>query len=39
MKKSTKLSPEVRERAERMVFEMRPEYSFKWAASPGTSGG
>ena len=32
MKKSTKFSPEVRERAVRMVFEVRPEYSSQWAA-------
>lgn len=32
MKKSTKFSPEVRERAVRMVFEVRPEYSSQCAA-------
>ena len=32
MKKSTKFSPEVRERAVRMVFEIRPEYSSQWVA-------
>ena len=32
MKKSTKFSPEVRERAVRMVPEVRPEYSSQWAA-------
>ena len=32
MKKSTKFSPEVRERAVRMVFEVHPEYSSQWAA-------
>jgi len=32
MKKSTKFSPEVRERAVRMVQEHRGEYSSLWAA-------
>lgn len=32
MKKSTKFSPEVRERAVRMVFESRSEYGSQWAA-------
>ncbi len=32
MKKSTKYSPEVRERAVRMVFESRSEYGSQWAA-------
>ena len=32
MKKSTKFFPEVRERAMRMVPEVRPEYSSQWAA-------
>jgi transposase len=31
MKKSNKFSPEVRERAVRMVFEHRGEYSSLWA--------
>ena len=31
-KKSTKFSPEVRERAVRMVFESRGEYGSQWAA-------
>jgi transposase-like protein len=31
MKKSNKLSPEVRERAVRMVFEHHGEYSSLWA--------
>ena len=32
MKKSTKVSPEVRERAVRMVQEHRGEYPSLWAA-------
>jgi len=32
MKKSTKFSPEVRERAVRMVFESRSEYGSQWGA-------
>ena len=32
MKKSTKYSPEVRERAVRMVCESRSEYGSQWAA-------
>jgi transposase len=32
MRKSTKFSPEVRERAVRMVFEHRAEYESQWAA-------
>ena len=32
MKKSTEFSPEVRERAVRMVFEHRAEYESQWAA-------
>ena len=32
MKKSNKFSPEVRERAVRMVLEHRGEYSSLWAA-------
>lgn len=32
MKKSTKFSPEVRERAVRMVFESRGDYGSQWAA-------
>lgn len=32
MKKSTKFSPEVRERAVRMVFESCSEYGSQWAA-------
>jgi transposase-like protein len=32
MRKSTKFSPEVRERAVRMVFEHRGEYESQWAA-------
>ena len=32
MRKSTKYSPEVRERAVRMVFEHTPEHSSQWAA-------
>lgn len=32
MRKSTRYSPEVRERAVRMVFEHTPEHSSQWAA-------
>ena len=32
MKKSTKFSPEVRERAVRLVFESRAEHASQWAA-------
>lgn len=32
MRTSTKYSPEVRERAVRMVFEHTPEHSSQWAA-------
>jgi transposase-like protein len=32
MKKSTKFSPEVRERAVRMVFESRGDHGSQWAA-------
>ena len=32
MKKSNKFSPEVRERAVRMVAEVRPNYPTEWAA-------
>jgi transposase len=32
MKKSTKFSPEVRERAVRLVFECRNDHSSEWAA-------
>lgn len=32
MKKLTKFSPEVRERAVRMVFESRGDYGSQWAA-------
>ena len=32
MRKSIKFSPEVRERAVRMVFEHRGEYESQWAA-------
>jgi transposase len=32
MKKTTKFSPEVRERAVRMVFEQRGEHGSQWAA-------
>ena len=32
MRKSPKFSPEVRERAVRMVFEHRAEYESQWAA-------
>ena len=32
MKKSVKFSPEVRERAVRMVFESRPDHPSFWAA-------
>ncbi len=40
MKKSTRYSPEVRERAVRMVFEHQGEHDSQWAAmaevDPGT---
>ena len=32
MKKTTKFSPEVRERAVRMVFEQRDQHGSQWAA-------
>ena len=32
MKKNSKFSPEVRERAVRMVFEQRGEHESQWAA-------
>lgn len=32
MSKSTKLSPEVRERAVRMVFDAKDQYESQWAA-------
>lgn len=32
MKKTTKFSPEVRERAVRMVFEQREQHGSQWAA-------
>lgn len=32
MKRSTKFSPEIRERAVRMVFEQRGEHGSQWAA-------
>lgn len=32
MKKSTKFSPEVRERAVRLVFESRGEHASQWTA-------
>ena len=32
MKKTTKYSPEIRERSVRMVFEQRSEHSSQWAA-------
>lgn len=32
MKKTTKYSPEVRERSVRMVFEQRSEHPLQWAA-------
>ena len=32
MNKRTRYSPEVRERAVRMVFEHRPDYGSQWAA-------
>lgn len=38
MKKSTKYSPEVRERAVRMVFEHRSEHESQWAAIVSIAG-
>ena len=38
MRKSTKFSPEVRERAVRMVFEHRAEYESQWAAIVSIAG-
>jgi transposase-like protein len=38
MKKSTKFSPEVRERAVRLVFECRDEHSSQWAAVVSIAG-
>lgn len=38
MRKSTKFSPEVRERAVRMVFEHRGEYDSQWAAIESIAG-
>ena len=38
MKKSTKYSPEVRERAVRMVFEHRSEHESQWTAIVSIAG-
>jgi transposase-like protein len=38
MKKTTKFSPEVRERAVRMVFEQRSEYASQWATIESIAG-
>jgi transposase-like protein len=38
MKKSTKFSPEVRERAVRLVFECRNEHLSQWAAIESIAG-
>jgi transposase len=38
MRHSTKYSPEVRERAVRMVFEHTPEHSSQWAAITSIAG-
>lgn len=38
MRKSVKFSPEVRERAVRMVFEHRAEYESQWAAVVSIAG-
>ncbi|ENO82883.1 transposase IS401 [Thauera linaloolentis 47Lol = DSM 12138] len=38
MKKTTKFSPEVRERAVRMVFEQRAEHSSQWSAIESIAG-
>ncbi len=38
MRKSTKFSPEVRERAVRLVFEQRGEHESQWAAITSIAG-
>ena len=38
MRKSVKFSPEIRERAVRMVFEHRGEYESQWAAVVSIAG-
>ncbi len=38
MRKSTKFSPEVRERAVRLVFERRSEHESEWAAMVSIAG-
>ena len=38
MRKSTKFSPEVRERAVRMVFEHRAEHPSQWSAVESIAG-
>ena len=38
MKKTTKFSPEVRERAVRMVFEQRDQHGSQWAAIESIAG-
>lgn len=38
MKKTSKFSPEVRERAVRMVFEQRGEHGSQWAAIESIAG-
>ena len=38
MRKSTKFSPELRERAVRLVFEHRGEYESQWAAVVSIAG-
>jgi transposase-like protein len=38
MKKSTKFSPEVRERVVRLVFEHRSEHQSEWAAMVSIAG-
>lgn len=38
MRKSTKFSPEVRERAVRLVFEHRSEHESEWAAMVSIAG-
>ena len=38
MKKTTRYSPEIRERAVRMVFEQQKEHDFQWSAIGSIAG-